>query len=170
MFLLNLWWKSTLERIFNNIKSLGIKYYHKLPIRFKNVVKRGIFLKGNIYYLIFKLKSKFMFHSISNVLIKSINQFEYKIYSQNGEDGIIDMIFQKIDVTNRFCVEFGVGDGCIESNCLYLIKHKKWKYLFMDASDNLPSFVKKEFITAENINLLFKSIEFLKNLTCCLWI
>jgi len=61
----------------------------------------------------------------------NINQHEKKIYSQNGEDGIIEYIFSKIGTTNKFSVEFGVGNG-FECNTVYLLEKKDWKGLMMD--------------------------------------
>jgi hypothetical protein len=89
--------------------------------------------------------------------IDDINAFEQRIYSQNGEDGIIRIIFHKIGHANKFCVEFGVFDGS-ECNTRYLIEKHGWRYLHMDGGDykRLYTDVKKEFITAENINLLFR--------------
>ncbi|EGG41176.1 hypothetical protein Nlim_1983 [Candidatus Nitrosarchaeum limnium SFB1] len=76
----------------------------------------------------------------------NINQHEKKIYSQNGEDGIIEYIFSKIGTTNKFSVEFGVGDG-FESNTVFLLEKKNWKGLMMDyGSDQkiqLSNIVKK---------------------------
>lgn len=43
-------------------------------------------------------------------------------YSQNGEDGIIETIFQTIPITNRTCCEFGAWDGIHLSNCRKLIE------------------------------------------------
>ena len=60
-----------------------------------------------------------------------INLHEKKIYSQNGEDGIIDYIFSKIGTTNKFSVEFGVGNG-FECNTVYLQEKKNWNGLMMD--------------------------------------
>lgn len=60
-----------------------------------------------------------------------INMHEKKVYSQNGEDGIIEFIFSKIGTTNKFSVEFGVGDG-FECNIVYLLEKKHWKGLMMD--------------------------------------
>lgn len=60
-----------------------------------------------------------------------INLHEKKIYSQNGEDGIIEYIFSNIGTTNKFCVEFGVGNG-FECNTVYLQEKKDWKGLMMD--------------------------------------
>src|SRR5262245_45118968 len=42
----------------------------------------------------------------------------YKAYSQFDEDGLLDEIFRRIGVTNKFFVEFGVGDG-LENNTVY---------------------------------------------------
>ncbi len=92
-----------------------------------------------------------------NKKIENINLFDKKVYSQNGEDGIINIIFRKIGTTNKFCVEFGAGDGH-ECNTRYLIKKKKWKYLHMDTCHCSKTYtiIKHEFITAENINNLFR--------------
>ena len=40
-----------------------------------------------------------------------INYFERKIFSQHGEDGILDFIFSVIDTTNKFLFEVGCDDG-----------------------------------------------------------
>lgn len=61
----------------------------------------------------------------------NINNHEKKIYSQNGEDGIIEFILSQIDTTNKFSVEFGVGNG-FECNTVYLLEKKDWKGLMMD--------------------------------------
>jgi hypothetical protein len=34
--------------------------------------------------------------------IRDINYFEFKVYSQNGEDGIIEAIFKRIGPKNEF--------------------------------------------------------------------
>lgn len=84
--------------------------------------------------------------------ITNINLFEQRYYSQNGEDGILRIIFDKIGTTNRHCVEFGIHNQ--EGNTIYLEK-QKWHCLWMDGNGGNDS-IKKEFITAENINTLFQ--------------
>ena len=85
-----------------------------------------------------------------------INENEKKVYSQNGEDGIIDYIFSNIGITNKFSVEFGVGDG-FESNTAYLLEKKNWSGLMMDyGSDDkihVSNVLKKVW---KNKNLGFK--------------
>ena len=82
---------------------------------------------------------------------------ERKVYSQNGEDGILDALFASIGVTNRFFVEFGCEDA-MECNTAYLLG-QGWQGLLMDGaciSGNPKVTVQNEFITAENINWLLQ--------------
>ena len=50
----------------------------------------------------------------------SLNRFEQRIYSQKGEDGVINEIFNRIGTTNRKFFEFGAGSG-LENNTLALV-------------------------------------------------
>lgn len=82
-------------------------------------------------------------------------KFEQKVYSQNGEDGVIDAIFSYIGTEKNYFVEFGVEDGS-ECNTRWL-RIKGWNGLMMDGFHENPSInLRKEFITAENINNLFE--------------
>lgn len=60
-------------------------------------------------------------------------QFEKKIYSQNGEDGVIEKIFELIGTTNKYFVEFGVEDG-MECNTRYLEENFSFKGTRFDAN------------------------------------
>jgi hypothetical protein len=84
-----------------------------------------------------------------------LSEHEFKVYSQNGEDGVIEKIFEVIGTTNKYYVEFGVEDST-ECNTRYLRKKKGWKGLMMDGGYYRPEInLQQEFITAENINSLF---------------
>jgi len=126
--------------------------YSKLPQTQRRLAldfyRHVVWLPQNITASILKLFLK-------RKKIEDITKFEQKIYSQNGEDGILQAIFEKIGTTNTFCVEFGVEDGT-ECNTRYLIEKKGWQFLHMDCAENLPLSIKKEKITAENVNALFK--------------
>ena len=63
-----------------------------------------------------------------NLEIFNINLHEKKIYSQNGEDGILEFIFSKIGTTNKFSVEFGVGNG-FECNTVHLLEKKRLDWI-----------------------------------------
>ena len=87
--------------------------------------------------------------------IVNLNLFERRITSQNWEDGMIHALFGVIGTTNRYYIEFGVENGT-ECNSRQL-QRKGWHGLLMDGGSNTPeSGIKKEFITAENIESLFK--------------
>ena len=100
---------------------------------------------------------------------KKLNQHEYKVWSQNGEDGIIAEIFRRIGTTNRYFVEFGASDGS-ENNSALLVR-QGWSGLWMDADTKAVKKAKESFrseidagrlailetfITSENIEDLFR--------------
>ena len=64
---------------------------------------------------------------------EKIRQYEYKVFSQNGEDGLIHHIFNQIGTTNKTFVEFGVETGR-ECNAANLIIHAGWEGLMLDGS------------------------------------
>ncbi|MGF1492240.1 MAG: hypothetical protein ACFBSC_07285 [Microcoleaceae cyanobacterium] len=101
---------------------------------------------------------------------KNLIPFGDKIYSQSDEDGIIREIFNRIGVTNKIFVEFGIGNG-LENNTLALL-FEEWKGLWIDAStssvqkirtyfsrviENGQLKIVESFITKENINQLISS-------------
>jgi hypothetical protein len=100
--------------------------------------------------------------------VKRLNQHEYKVSSQNGEDGIIAEIFRRIGTTNRTFVEFGASNGS-ENNTALLVR-QGWSGLWMDADTKAIAKAKamyhpeiasgklvvlEAFIDAENIEDLF---------------
>lgn len=100
---------------------------------------------------------------------KSVNLSEYKIFSQNGEDGLIQTLVDLLKIKNKTFVEFGVEDF-FESNCRYLMQKDGWKGFVIDGSESNIKFLKNsyvyqsfqleavcQFITCENINSLIKS-------------
>lgn len=106
-----------------------------------------------------------------NKTSKDLREYEFKIFSENGEDGIIQYLIESINIKNKTFIEFGVEDF-FESNCRFLImKDAKWKGFVIDGSTkNIDSLKNSyfywrrhlvavdEFITKENINnILAKS-------------
>ena len=100
---------------------------------------------------------------------EKINDNELKIFSQFGEDGIINYLINKIEIKNKTFVEFGVEDY-EEANTRFLLEARNWKGLIFDSSEkNIKKIKKKdyywrynliaktEFITAENINQLIQN-------------
>jgi len=96
----------------------------------------------------------------SEVTLFQLEQYESSVYSQNGEDGLLARIFDVLGTTNRYFVEFGTGRDGRERNTRLLEEKHGWQGLLMDvcAEENHPR-VRKEKITAENINDLFSKYE-----------
>ena len=62
---------------------------------------------------------------------KRLCRYEFKVFSQSGEDGIIAEIFRRIGTTNRAFVEFGSSSG-VENNTSLLLR-LGWNGLWIDA-------------------------------------
>lgn len=87
--------------------------------------------------------------------VVNIGYYEHKVFSQNGEDGVIENIFSNIGTTNKYFVEFGIEDGS-ECNTRLLLEQHKWTGLRMDGSnESAERLIRKEFITPDNVVSLF---------------
>lgn len=103
-----------------------------------------------------------------------LNKHEYKIFSQNGEDGILLWLISQVGAPTRSFVEFGIGSGR-ECNSANLVLNFGWHGLMMDGSKHnvkaARSFfkylmpwlefakldIRQAFVTRENINDLIRS-------------
>lgn len=54
------------------------------------------------------------------------------VYSQAGEDRLIDTIFRTLRDQNRWCVEFGAWDGKYLSNTRHLIEHRGFSAILIE--------------------------------------
>ena len=66
---------------------------------------------------------------------KSTWLFEHKrdVYSQTGEDGIIEKILETLPENDEWCVEFGAWDGQYLTNTRYLIEEKEYSAILIEA-------------------------------------
>ncbi|MCK4650241.1 hypothetical protein KAT36_03325 [Candidatus Pacearchaeota archaeon] len=135
----------------------------------KNFIKKNLRIINNnnneeVRFAIGVLNNKI------NKILKNTNpkENEFKVFSQGGEDGIIQYIIENIKIKNKIFVEFGV-ENYRESNTKFLLMKDNWSGLIMDgsrskineikSSDNYWKYnlqAKRAFITRENINSLLK--------------
>lgn len=93
---------------------------------------------------------------------------EFQVYSQWGEDGLIQHLIHLVPIERQIFVEFGVGNYT-ESNTRFLLTNNNWSGLVIDSSQDNIFFIKSDpiywqhnlkadcaFITKENINGLLK--------------
>lgn len=107
---------------------------------------------------------------------KRLVDYEFKVFSQWGEDGIIQFLVSNLKIRNQTFIEFGVEDF-FESNCRFLMMKNNWAGYVIDGSSknidrlkssyfywkyNLQS--KVSFITSENINSILDESGFQKDL------
>lgn len=109
-------------------------------------------------------------------LVRNLRQFpprniceaEFKVFSQWGEDGIIQWIISKVPSIEPVFIEFGVEDYR-ESNTRFLLMNNNWKGLVLDGSEENVKKIEASswywrydltalcaFVTKENINELIR--------------
>ncbi len=113
-----------------------------------------------------------------NAGVKSdvLSDYEFKIFSQWGEDGILQFLTSAIQIDHKMFIEFGVEDFK-ESNCRFLMMKDHWRGFVIDGSKanveriknsyfcwqyNLQAF--NGFITPENIDRILTDGGMPKNL------
>jgi len=95
----------------------------------------------------------------------SINEFEARTSSQNGEDGILAEIARRLRIGAGFFVEFGVQDGSVCNTAL--LAAGGWRGVYIEADSACSQLLREryasstriktiqEFVTAENIAEIF---------------
>jgi len=109
--------------------------------------------------------------SVASINIRSassIAEAEFKVYSQWGDDGIIQYLIHNIEISRKVFVEFGVEDY-LESTTRFLMVNSNWSGLVLDSdSVNIRAIksqdiywkynikARKSFVTADNINQILE--------------
>lgn len=89
-------------------------------------------------------------------MLAGLPSSEKTVFSQNGEDGVLEHIFSAIEPKDKFYVEFGVQD-CSECNTRFLRTQYNWTGLLMDGGHEDPKInLRREMIFKENIVSLFE--------------
>jgi hypothetical protein len=66
--------------------------------------------------------------------MKKLNDYAFNVFSQFGEDGIIQRVFEILGVTSNVCIEFGAWDGFHLSNTANLWTNG-WKGILIEADE-----------------------------------
>jgi len=97
-----------------------------------------------------------------------LSDVEFKVFSQWGEDGIIQFLISRVPIENEIFIEFGV-ETYHESNTRFLLMNNDWRGLIMDGNKDYMKQIQYDdiysrhdltsitaFITKENINQVIK--------------
>ncbi len=106
--------------------------------------------------------------------IHSLSEVEFQVFSQFGDDGIIQWLVNQLPIANKTFIEFGV-ENYREANTRFLLINNYWSGLVIDGNEKNIESVKADqvhtfydlqavcsFITRENINELIGSAKFAK--------
>ena len=146
------------------INKIFIKILNKL---FKNYFDKKLLMLGTSHILNMRKNYK----NISN-----LNEVDFKVFSQNGEDGIIDYLLFSLHIEKPKFIEIGVGDY-YESNTRFLFERSSGDGLIIDIIDNFQKRVEKNIrlwrgnlkilnrkIDSENILATLKEFNFFDNI------
>ena len=90
-----------------------------------------------------------------------LNQYAYNTYSQFGEDGIIEKIFEILPSSHpRWCVEFGAWDGKFLSNTYQLISNKNWNGVLIEGNTTKFPDLEHTFKGNQQVKLINKYVDF----------
>ncbi len=64
-----------------------------------------------------------------------LSEYKRDVYSQTGEDGIIEKILEVIPENDQWCVEFGAWDGRHLSNTCHLIEGKGYSAVLIEGDE-----------------------------------
>ena len=108
--------------------------------------------------------------------IKDLSDIEFQVYSQWGEDGIIDWLITKYPEIPKSFLEIGT-QNYRESNTRFLLINKNWKGFIIEADKAAVKDIKSqriywkhnlrainEFITKDNINNIIKGFNIPKKI------
>lgn len=140
----------------NGIKKLmaSFKQIEEIHEQFKNDYKSPKMILGKM-----KADSNSRLDSITK-----LSEVEFQVFSQWGDDGIIQYLISKINFEHKTFIEFGV-ENYKESNTRFLLLNNNWSGLVLDGSKTCVDFIRNDtiswthdiyaqqaFITKENIN------------------
>lgn len=99
--------------------------------------RREFYFSQALFLFLFSLSFLFSFSfKVSHlflIVLKDLKEFAKNVYSQNGEDGIIEEILKRLNI-GRFgvCCEFGAWDGINFSNTYSLVE-KGWDAIYIES-------------------------------------
>ena len=149
-----------MNQLFQRLRQIFFKYFH-LDRKFDEIKINQALILLNLCH-----------DRHSNLLA----DYEFKVFSQWGEDGIIQHLIKNVEIRNCTFIEFGVEDFS-ESNCRFLLMNNLWEGFVIDGSVHniqrlrssyyywkYPVQSKASFITCENVCELLDESGFDKDL------
>ena len=82
--------------------------------------------------------------------MKNYLDYRFDKHTNTGNDGIIQKIFETLEIENGSFVEFGAWDGVFASNCRKLFE-EGWGGLFIEGNDKRFADLEKNYSDHHNV-------------------
>ncbi|MCS6969215.1 MAG: hypothetical protein RMJ44_11100 [Cytophagales bacterium] len=145
------------------LKKIVFKFHAQIFKRLEELEKIEI---GN-RFLLGCIAATELQRRIKNDEVKNLQEAEFQVFSQFGDDGIIQFLVEKLSPLPKVFIEFGV-ENYREANTRFLLMHNNWRGLVIDANPNMVEQIRRSdlywrhdltaisaFVTCENINDIF---------------
>ncbi len=73
-----------------------------------------------------------------------LTRYEHRVFSQNGEDGVLAELLHRVGVVSRWFVEFGIESG-IQGNCVFLADVMGWSGLFLEPNEDASNELRRRY-------------------------
>lgn len=157
--------------MFQNLKRVSREVYRLLVGRHRDA---QVLLRRELSATRMLTARLLIAHMKTRAVLDSIQEAEFRVFSQFGDDGIIQYLIHHADVRpeNESFVEFGV-ENYLEANTRFLLMNDNWRGLVMDGNADYVTFIRDDelfwrhdltvraaFIDAANINSLLSDAGF----------
>ncbi len=147
------------------------------------LIKRFILLVAKKLYVLIvipvideiKINQGIILSRLNEMANIDLENSKFKVFSQWGEDGVLQYLISNLDIRSKTFIEFGV-ENFLESNCRFLMMKDNWSGFVVDGSEEkiieLKSMyfywkydlnAQSAFIYKSNINELLKKSGFDNN-------
>ena len=157
------------------IKSFLVVFFNKIINFVKSLILLQEFEDKNLILSAKVYMSSSLWMAVPNFQDpKWLQTKEFRVYSEYGDDGIIQWLINYLQISSRNFIEFGVGNFH-ESNSHFLLVNNNWNGFVLDSSEKNIAIIKKSqmywrynliakkaFIDKDNINSLLSLSKFEK--------
>ena len=84
---------------------------------------------------------------------QSLTAYELRVFSQNGEDGVLAELLARVGTSNRWFVEFGIETGA-EGNCVFLADVLDWSGLLIEPREDAFAALNRKYDANDRVTTL----------------
>jgi hypothetical protein len=123
-----------------------------------------------------KINQGIILSRLNEIANTDLENSNFKVFSQWGEDGILQYLISNLDIRSKTFIEFGV-ENFLESNCRFLMMKDNWSGFVIDGSQEKIAELKSMyfywkydlnaqsfFINKSNINFILEKSGFHNNI------